>query len=310
MHHVLAAKGRANLRRRQHADKRQVARRAPAACGARPLPRRPPTSSTAAFPAAPHRDTFSKPADRQAGPAGEPDRIDAALRQQRLDAIGKRRSAPPPAGAPRAQTAASPPPVPLYPGAASTTNPVRAAAPRHRARARRSGPTTKRSRRARSQISPVTMQRRWAPPSPASAVHARRRGADAERPSRLLLLRRHAGVSSSNQWARACMISALAVSRSRVTPPLSEAASSLEQLVAGKVGEIVEGLDPLLAERHQHARGQVRRARRDRPRRRARCRRSSYSRSRRSSAVRARSCSSAAISASKPSMSARSSSAT
>ena len=33
------------------------------------------------------------------------------------------------------------------------------------------GPMTKRSRRNRSQISPVTMQRRWAPSLPASALH-------------------------------------------------------------------------------------------------------------------------------------------
>ena len=63
--------------------------------------------------------------------------------------------------------------------------------------------------------------------------------------------------SSSNQWARARMISALAVFEIEGNAALVGGGENLDQLVAGKIGEIVEGLDPLLAERHQHARGQA-----------------------------------------------------
>ena len=58
----------------------------------------------------------------------------AGLRADRRD-----RSGPLPAAAQRAQTIVWLPPAPLYPDAASTTNPVPAGAPRHRPRARRSG---------------------------------------------------------------------------------------------------------------------------------------------------------------------------
>ena len=217
-----------------------------------------------------------EPGDRQAGAPRQAEQVAATLapaahrsgRRGRGGTVTGRRAA--------SRESALATAVPLYRGAASTTNPVRAAARRHRARPHR--PVRRRTAAARpSADSPVTMQRRNGPVSSSSVFSAgrtvagpsgsgRRRGCAAlgaltswgerGRPvAATLLSGALAASASSNQCARAAMMSALASSIFSLAPPLSER-RAFDQLVAGEIGKIVERLDAVLAERHQHARGQ------------------------------------------------------
>jgi hypothetical protein len=88
VYHMLAAKSRSNLCRRQHADKRQVARqRLHLSAGAgRPVNR---GHEQRCLSCADRIRHFLEPANSAAGPASEPDRVNAALREKSLDAVRK-----------------------------------------------------------------------------------------------------------------------------------------------------------------------------------------------------------------------------
>jgi hypothetical protein len=88
VYHMLAAKSRPNLCRRQHADKRQVARqRLHLPAGARrPINRGDEHSYLSCSDRVPHS---LEPADSEASSASETNRINAALREESLDAVRK-----------------------------------------------------------------------------------------------------------------------------------------------------------------------------------------------------------------------------
>ena len=259
VHHVLAAEGRAQFcRASRQADTRQCRRRARRALRARPaapsgcrdqqrrLARRAPRLAPSQNP---------PPPGRRGAPARSY-RCSAAPATLRPDRQA-RRQRPTGAVAPRARKAACATASLHYiPRAASTTNPVRAACRRRRARSGPSGPTTKRnSSRLRPHLAGDDAAARSVPRPPRSPLSHRpepRRGSSGVTRSPPPAAAR-CRASSANQWARAAMMIALASSRRawRLSAP-----ADLDQLVAGEIGEIVERLDALLAERHQHRRGQ------------------------------------------------------
>ena len=87
VYHMLAAKSRADLARRQHAGERHAAPHAPGSCGARPRPPSSASSSKADFPARAASRTCSNPATASPARRASPIASMTALRQQRLDAI-------------------------------------------------------------------------------------------------------------------------------------------------------------------------------------------------------------------------------
>src|SRR5438105_4145851 len=143
--------------------------------------------------------------------------------------------APLQAAARRVQRSAWSAPAPLYPGAASTTNPVPATAPPHPGRARHPDP------RQTSAIGrdPCSRWLRCSAAAATAMARKRRRWRVCPSPCRPSVYSLPAGTGSpaagaaaveaasspSNQWARAFMISALASSSSSLAPPLSEAES-------------------------------------------------------------------------------------
>ncbi len=145
-------------------------------------------------PPVPHRVADPvEPGNRQAGPSGKPERVDSSAGPARFRAGPRDPAAPIQAAAPRGQRPASPRRDPLYRGAASTTNPVRAAARRYRARpsrrVRRQSAAAGRDRRT----SPVAMQRRCGDAAVSAAPFAAvapPQPVPRETPSPLLLRRR------------------------------------------------------------------------------------------------------------------------
>ena len=198
---------------------------APAPCSLRRPPSAPSTaaSSTAALPPRNASQTRSKPATarpaRRASPIASQHRCTSRASTRSASASGTATGC----FAPRARRAAWPPPAPLYRAAPSTTNPVRAAAPRDRARSRR------RDRR-RSAIRTASVAHLAGDDAAALRPAVAGLGRDGRRcgnaagarcayscPRR----RPPASGSSSNQWARAAMMMALACFGSSSTPPLS-----------------------------------------------------------------------------------------
>ena len=86
MYHMIAAKSRADLARRQHAGERHPASHGPD-LAAPVLGRVERFEQQGRFSGARSLAHLLEPADREPGPTGEPDRIMTALRQQRLDVI-------------------------------------------------------------------------------------------------------------------------------------------------------------------------------------------------------------------------------
>ena len=228
VHDPVAAERRAKLGRGQH--RRRDGRSRPSAASLRaPARRRRPSahSSSAARPCRTASPTRSNPATARPARRAKPERVDTAPRQQRFEPVGeiRRHRDRPPRRA--GEEPASPRRAPLYPGAASTTNPVPAAAPSISGTTSPSGPTTKRSSRgaiAHLAGRDAAALRRRGGLGARLAADALRRAVHVTRRRRLLLRRRRRGSSSasSNQCAsRAAMISALASSGSSVAPPLS-----------------------------------------------------------------------------------------
>src|SRR5439155_10395834 len=125
-----------------------------------------------------------------------------------------------------------------------------------------SGPTTKRSKLPRSRTSPVTMQRRSAGESSAgvAAIAGMSFGAPAVG---LLLLRRggsrvlfcRGGVGLLEPVGAGGHDHRVGIVEFEPGAALVGAGEHLDQFVAGEIGEIVERLDAVLAERHQYAGG-------------------------------------------------------
>ena len=109
-----------------------------------------------------------EPGNGQPGPAAKPERVDNSAAPAEFRADPQDPAAPIPAAAPRAQRAASPPRVPLYRGAASTTNPVRGAARRYRAR------PSRRDRRQSAAAGRDRAPRRWRCSGAAATRQSRR----------------------------------------------------------------------------------------------------------------------------------------
>jgi len=209
--------------------------RATAACGGRLLPHRPPRAARPPSLSGPRR-TPSQNRRPQGQPVvrDRPHRYSAAPGEPRHDPQCRR--TPQPAGARRAQTAAWLPLVPLYPGAASTTNPVRAAVRRRRAQARHSdrrqsaaGGTGRRSLQLQCS---AAGRRRYRPP-PCTLASLCRSGES----SRLLLLIgcglvfEPVGAGAHDQRVGRFKIEGHAA--------LVGGGENLHELVAGKIGEIV-----------------------------------------------------------------------